>query len=252
MKAFSVIGTTKTGKTTTIENIIKELVRRGFSVGSIKEIHYEKFAIDTEGTNTYRHAAAGAEVVTARGHYETDILYLKKLSVEEILKFYDQDYVVMEGVSDYNLPVIICASDTTDIENYRKKDFFNRVFVISGVVSNSEKEYDGIPVINAEEKAGELTDLVIGKVFDILPDYSPECCNECGYSCRELASRILSGKSKRQDCRIEQAKIVVKIDGENIGMVPFVQNIVTDTIVALISNLKGYRKSGKIDISINR
>lgn len=252
MKAFTVIGTTKTGKTTTIENIIKELKRRRFSVGSIKEIHYDKFAIDTEGTNTYRHAAAGAGIVTARGHCETDILYPRKLSVEEILKYYDQDYVVMEGVSDYNLPVIVCASDTADIEKYRKKDYFNRVFAISGVVSNTEKDYNGIPVINAVERAEELTDLIIEKVFDILPDYSPECCSECGYSCRELASRILSGRSKRQDCKIGQAKILLKIDGKNIGMVPFVQNILIDTIRGLVSNLKGYKKSGRIDITINK
>lgn len=71
MKVFSVYGITKSGKTTTIENIIRELKRRGYTVGSVKEIHYEKFAIDTEGTNTDRHRRAGAEPVTARGHFET-------------------------------------------------------------------------------------------------------------------------------------------------------------------------------------
>ena len=41
MKVFSVIGISKSGKTTTIENIIKELRKRNYSVGSVKEIHFE-------------------------------------------------------------------------------------------------------------------------------------------------------------------------------------------------------------------
>ena len=36
-------------------------------MGSVKDIHFEAFAIDTPGTNTYRHRQAGAELVTARG-----------------------------------------------------------------------------------------------------------------------------------------------------------------------------------------
>lgn len=55
MKVLSVIGTSKTGKTTIIENIIRELRRRRYTVGSVKDIHFEKFAMDTEGTNTDRH-----------------------------------------------------------------------------------------------------------------------------------------------------------------------------------------------------
>jgi molybdopterin-guanine dinucleotide biosynthesis protein B len=52
MKVFSVIGLSKSGKTTTIENIIKELRRRNYTVGSVKEIHFEKFKMDIEGTFT--------------------------------------------------------------------------------------------------------------------------------------------------------------------------------------------------------
>ncbi|MFA7550797.1 MAG: molybdopterin-guanine dinucleotide biosynthesis protein MobB, partial [Sedimentibacter sp.] len=60
MKVFSVIGITKSGKTTTIENIIKELLKRNYTVGSVKEIHFEQFKMDPEGTNTFRHKTAGS------------------------------------------------------------------------------------------------------------------------------------------------------------------------------------------------
>jgi molybdopterin-guanine dinucleotide biosynthesis protein B len=252
MKSLSVIGVTKSGKTTTIENIIKELKRRRFSVGSIKEIHYEKFAIDTEGTNTDRHMKAGAEVVTARGNNETDILYPVQLSVEDILRFYVQDYVVMEGVKDYNVPIILCAHSIEEIKDHKGKDYFKRVFLISGVVANSGTDiFEGIPVINSQIDITKLVDLIVEKVFDILPDFSPNCCSACGYDCRELCARILKGKSKRSDCRISESSILLSIDGKKVGMVPFVQGFLKDTIKALVSNLKGYKKGKKIEIIIN-
>ena len=251
MKALSVIGVTKSGKTTTIENIIKELKRRGFSVGTIKEIHYEKFAIDTEGTNTYRHTAAGAEIVTARGNRETDILFPVQLPVEEILRFYVQDYVVMEGVTEYNVPVILCSHSLEELGEHRVKDYFKRVFAISGVVADSADSFEGIPVISAEKDTSGLVDMIVEKVFEILPDFDPECCSECGYDCRELASRILKGLSRRADCRLSESGIILSIDGSPIGMVPFVRSILKDTVKALVSNLKGYRKGKKIEITIN-
>jgi molybdopterin-guanine dinucleotide biosynthesis protein B len=48
------------------EAIIAELRRRNYRVGSVKDIHFEGFALDQEGTNTHRHKMAGAELVTAR------------------------------------------------------------------------------------------------------------------------------------------------------------------------------------------
>lgn len=132
MKVFSVVGITQSGKTTTIENIIKELKKRGYSVGSVKEIHFEAFAIDTEGTNTYRHREAGSELVTAMGNNETDVLYQEKLPIRELLKLYDHDYVVLEGVEDQNIPKIISAHDAEGIHD--KLD--DLVFAVSGRIAN--------------------------------------------------------------------------------------------------------------------
>ena len=46
MKVFSVVGYSKSGKTTTIEQIIKELKKRNYSVGSVKDIHFEGFHLE--------------------------------------------------------------------------------------------------------------------------------------------------------------------------------------------------------------
>ena len=36
-------------------------------MGSVKNIHFEQFTLDMEGSNTWRHKQAGSELVVARG-----------------------------------------------------------------------------------------------------------------------------------------------------------------------------------------
>lgn len=162
MKIFSVYGYSKSGKTTTIENLIKELIKRGYTVGSVKDIHFEQFAIDTEGSNTDRHRKAGSQLVTARGLYETDILYQRRLNISEILKFYTQDFVIFEGTSDYSMPRILCSTSIDDI----KKRINNDVFAISGVISNEIKSYKNLPAINSLTEIERLADLAIKMSMD--------------------------------------------------------------------------------------
>ncbi|MCD4669364.1 MAG: molybdopterin-guanine dinucleotide biosynthesis protein B [Actinomycetia bacterium] len=246
MKAFSVIGTSKTGKTTAIENIIRGLKKRNYSVGSIKEIHFDSFAIDTPGTNTDRHRQAGSELVTARGHHETDIMFPSKLPIEDILRYYDQDYVIMEGVKDHNIPKIACADKEDELE----KIFDRSVFAVSGKIGARLDGFKGTPAMDPISEAERLVDLIEEKVFDVLPDFPATCCEECGFDCRELCCRILEGKSVRKDCIISNSNIKLIIDGREIDMVPFVQDILKGTLEGVIKNLEGYRKGKTIEIKI--
>lgn len=248
MKVFSVIGISKSGKTTTIENIIKELRKRSYSVGSVKEIHYEKFKIDPEGTNTHRHKVAGSELVTARGYYETDILFQEKLSVNEILNFYNHDYVILEGVRDTCAPKIVTAHTVEGIEDRLDET----TFAISGRISNSLEDYKGIPVINSITNVEKLVDLIEEKVFDMLPDADEKCCQECGYTCTELCSLILKNKAKRGDCVLTEQNVILKINDKEITMVPFVQNILKNAVLAVAKELHGYSENGDIEVCIKR
>ncbi|WP_352419112.1 molybdopterin-guanine dinucleotide biosynthesis protein B [Proteiniborus sp.] len=162
MKIFSVYGYSKSGKTTTIEMLIRELKKRGYSVGTVKEIHYEEFTMEVEGSNTDRHRKAGADLVSARGLYETNILYKERLPMEDILKYYNQDFVILEGVTDFDVPKILCAGSIKDIN----KRMNSSVFALSGVISNGLLEYNNLPVINAMNNIEMLTDLVESTVQD--------------------------------------------------------------------------------------
>lgn len=246
MKVFSVVGITESGKTTTIENIIKELRSRNYSVGSVKEIHFEKFAIDTVGSNTYRHREAGSQLVTARGYFETDILFQEKLRMDEILKFYNHDFVILEGVTDSNVPKIITAHNEKEILE-RLDDL---VFAISGKISNSLDEFEGLPVINTIDNVEKIVDLIEEKVFDKLPDFPEDCCGECGYSCRQLGALILKGKARREDCVLAQSRVKLQIGGKDIEMVPFVQRVLYNTVLGVVKELKGYEEGKEITVRI--
>lgn len=217
MKVLTVVGIHHTGKTTIVEKITEELRRRGYTVGTVKEIHFEDFAIDTEGTNTHRHKMAGSQLVTARGLYETDILFQEKLSMDRILKFYDHDYVILEGVTDIKVPKIISA--TTEEEVLERLD--ENTIAISGKISNRLKEFKGLPVINPIENTKELVDLIEEKVEDYIK---------------------------------EPYNIKLQIGERDIEMVPFVKNILVNVVLGLVKELKGYEegKDIKIHLSVNR
>ncbi len=247
MKVLSVYGYTQSGKTTIVENIISQLKKRNYSVGSIKEIHYEKFFIDSPGSNTHRHRQQGADPVTARGYQETDILYGSKLTLPEILKHYSQDYVVCEGVTDYNLPKILSAKSMAEIEERWEPG----IFAISGRIAETLGEsYRGVPVINVLEDPEKLTDLVIEKVFDLLPDVDEKCCYACGFGCRGLTEQILQGLATRQDCIQKTNSIKLWINGQEIGMVPFVETILKNACLGVVSTLEGYEPGKPIEIKL--
>jgi len=59
------MGRKNSGKTTVIEGLISELVKRPLRVASVKHIRKKGFSMDTEGKDTWRHSAAGANPVIA-------------------------------------------------------------------------------------------------------------------------------------------------------------------------------------------
>lgn len=64
-KSIPVIGLagySNTGKTTFLEKLITELKRRGYRIGVVKHTHHQ-VEFDQPGTDTWRHARAGAEIV---------------------------------------------------------------------------------------------------------------------------------------------------------------------------------------------
>ena len=59
----SIVGKSKSGKTTLLEKIIPELKKRNYRVATIKHHAHPGFEIDRPGKDTWRHAQAGSDHV---------------------------------------------------------------------------------------------------------------------------------------------------------------------------------------------
>ncbi|MGP8133626.1 MAG: molybdopterin-guanine dinucleotide biosynthesis protein B [Halobacteriota archaeon] len=156
MKIFAVYGSSKSGKTTTVVEILKELRVRGYSVSTIKNVHVEHLVFDVVGKDTWRHWKAGAEVVGLRAPDESILMIKRPVMLDELIRHFSSDYLVLEGFRGASLPKILCATDDERVED----ELQSNVFCISGLVSAHLSTYKGVPVINALLNASALVDLV--------------------------------------------------------------------------------------------
>jgi molybdopterin-guanine dinucleotide biosynthesis adapter protein len=156
MRVIAVYGSSKTGKTTTVVEIVKELRVRGYSVATIKDVHVNDFTFDVVGKDTWRHWKAGAEVVALRAPNESIVMIKRPVMLDELISHIHSDYLVLEGFRGATLPKVLCATDEKNVE----AELQDTVFCISGVLSAQLTNYKGIPVINALLNVAELVDLV--------------------------------------------------------------------------------------------
>ena len=136
-KLVAVVGGKHSGKTTVIEHLIAELKRRGYHVGTIKEM-VRIPTLDTPATETDRYSDAGAEIIVAVPRDETVVFIKKRLSIKEILPFFKElDYVILEGFeSEKNLPKIIAAKTAEEAKSYLD----GLAIAVSGLIMESEAE----------------------------------------------------------------------------------------------------------------
>ncbi|MBN1330748.1 MAG: molybdopterin-guanine dinucleotide biosynthesis protein B [Candidatus Heimdallarchaeota archaeon] len=164
MKIFTVIGYTNSGKTTTLVEIIKELVTLGKKVNTIKAIHIDEFTIDTEGKDSWLHKQAGATSVGIRSGIETTIMYQKKMTVKEMIPFFKGDYLILEGFTNEKfIPKILCAKSIDEIDHR----FDDTVFALSGVISNEYNEFKNVQVVNALSEIKKLINLIEKHAIDV-------------------------------------------------------------------------------------
>jgi molybdopterin-guanine dinucleotide biosynthesis protein MobB len=101
IRVFGVAGYKNSGKTTLIVDLVRELTRRGWRVGTIKHAHHS-FDIDHPGKDSYLHRTAGAaEVIVASASRWAHIRELADeppASLDELLGHMGPlDLVLVEG-----------------------------------------------------------------------------------------------------------------------------------------------------------
>jgi molybdopterin-guanine dinucleotide biosynthesis protein B len=167
-KLVAVVGGKHSGKTTVIEHLIVELKRRGYRVGTIKEM-VRIPTLDTPSTETDRYSIAGAETIVAVPRDETVVFIKRRLNIEEIVPFLRAlDYVVLEGFeSEKILPKIIAAKTSEEAKSYHDSS----TIAVSGIMTESEIETNKVvaikvPIFNLTETEA-LTDLVEKKAIEM-------------------------------------------------------------------------------------
>ncbi len=224
MRIITVKGFSKTGKTTTVTSLISELRKRGYTVGSVKDIHFKDFEADTPGTDTYKHAAAGASRVTARGPKNTGIIMDERMSMDAILKYYKEDFVILEGDCGIDSPTIITAKTINDIE----EKMCPEAIAVSGIIANDMQ--DQMISISPKSSSDEKQLPVINGITEV-----------------EKMADLVEAATKEKENKLS---VELTIDGEEIWMVPFVKETLKNVVVGAVKALDGYEEGKEIIIKI--
>jgi molybdopterin-guanine dinucleotide biosynthesis protein B len=105
----TIIGKSKSGKTTLLEKLIPALRQKGYRVGTVKHHSHSGFEIDQPGKDSWRHARAGSQhvVIAAPDKIASYRFTETENSLDEVLaEFRDVDIILVEGYKRAGKPAI--------------------------------------------------------------------------------------------------------------------------------------------------
>jgi molybdopterin-guanine dinucleotide biosynthesis protein B len=105
----SIIGKSKTGKTTLIEKLIQELKARDYRVATIKHVPQDS-VFDEPNKDSWRHVQAGSEITAISSPDKVVLIkpVAKSLTVDEVARYLGEDYdiILAEGFKKSSAPKI--------------------------------------------------------------------------------------------------------------------------------------------------
>ncbi|RMF89096.1 MAG: molybdopterin-guanine dinucleotide biosynthesis protein B [Methanobacteriota archaeon] len=163
MKMISVVGEGRnSGKTTAVEELVREFKRRGLKVGTIKQIHEPDFTIDTVGKDSWRHAEAGADIVVSAAPGE--VAAIKRLRdgdrVKEalaLLRGLPLDLVIIEGDPGLEVPMVYAARGG---DRKGAKPVDDKVVCMVSLTPERVRG-SGLPVFHIREDVSRVADLLL-------------------------------------------------------------------------------------------
>jgi molybdopterin-guanine dinucleotide biosynthesis protein B len=224
----AVVGSSNSGKTTAVEALIKGLTKRSYTVASAKHIPDPEFTIDTEGKDTWRYAKAGATTVLSVAPKELTVI--KKVdtiehSIEQIVAETpdEVDIILLEGFKglvkqDTTIPKIVATKTDEEISEALKR--YKNILAFIGHIPEEKVDTEA-PFIDALKESQKLVDLVNNKV-----------------------AVLVERKRKREE------KITIQIDEKYLPLGDFVQGIIRNAVLAMVSSLKGVKIKGEEKVSI--
>ena len=167
MIVIAVIGSKNSGKTTTIEALVKGLTKRGYRVATVKHVSEPNFTIDVKGKDTWRHAQAGAQTVVVVAPKELGIIRktdTTKLSLQKIIRNCQSntDIVILEGfrnLIEHKPTVLKIVAIKTFEEAVEASKRFKPIIAFTGSAALTAKRL-GIPVVDVLEESEKLVEIV--------------------------------------------------------------------------------------------
>ncbi|HZK11713.1 MAG TPA: molybdopterin-guanine dinucleotide biosynthesis protein MobB, partial [Atribacterota bacterium] len=210
-------------------------------VAVVKHINEDLDLVNTD-TSKYKEILTQVAAITPE---ESAILFKGKRNLEEIIKYFEADIVLIEGFKkEKTFPKIVCLRDESE-----KTELFDGLqLCTAGFVSEEGDQTLCDFNILDDEDIKKIAEIAINKSFK-LPNLD---CGKCGYQdCYGLAQEIVKGNKTSDDCPSLEPSTSVKVNGKIISMNPFIAKIIKNTIVGLLSSLKGFIK-GDIEIKIKQ
>jgi len=169
-KVIAIVGGKKVGKTTTTENLIKELTKKGYKVAAIKHVSEPDFTIDTPGKDTWRFAQKGAKTVIIISPNE--IATIEKGGTETtplqalLKKCREKDIVLIEGLKTQvakktSISKIAVVTSKEEAENAITR--YKPIIAFSGPF-NTEAINTEIPYADAIKNPGKLANIVENQI----------------------------------------------------------------------------------------
>ncbi len=287
MKIVSIVGKKNTGKTSLTVKVIEELTKRGYKVASIKHSHHT-MEMDRENTDTWKHKQAGSQVVVGIGS-TTFFNVRKEMDLNRLLfliKYLDEvDFVVIEGFKRYNYPKIITSPEVRDEYTIKEVDSFTidqkgveeladlieerGHDIVDTLFANNCGFNDG-PSIAKEIREGNLTVEDLDEVHSYLSidehviglnrfvsDYLKQTVvgiistlNLADYDVEKIGKIEFIVPTEDLNQTPINADCIILINNKNLEINEFTNNIVSNSIKAMVNSIKTEGNVRKIDVEI--
>ncbi|MDD2967300.1 MAG: molybdopterin-guanine dinucleotide biosynthesis protein MobB [Desulfovibrionaceae bacterium] len=233
MRAVSITGFKKSGKTTLMSLLAHVLEARGLRVGIVKCTHH---GLDLPNTDTFTLRTKDRDVA-ALAEGESAVFWSYRRSVQDMLGVLNADIVLVEGGKALDfLPRVLCLHNEEEAAELMPE----LAIATWGSVTLPDK-----PAFTAES-VESLGALVAEKAF-YLPGLD---CKACGYEgCRGMAAGIVAGTESPQACRALNASFSVTVNGQPVGLNPFTASLLEGGIAGMVRSLKGVTPGCNVTIS---
>ena len=240
-RVVAVVGFKNAGKTRVVEALVAELTRRGHRVGTLKHTA-EDAPFDKPGTDTWRHAEAGAVASAILSEKRTAIFLKRALSIQRAAgALGDVDFIVLEGFKTLDIaPRIIVSRNSAEIDELKTG------IEIAVVDISRSTEYAGVLTFDRIEDGAKLADLVEAQAYPLLAGLN---CKACGYtSCKEMGKAILEGRTTADKCVNYSSGVSLKVDGSIVALNNFVQLTLVNVILGFLKTLKGVEEPHRVEL----